>query len=218
MQGEMQMGVYGSFTGAVMAIQDFWREASEPAGCVKHMTLADGSGNTVNFLVMPDTYFVDHGMVSLGDTVTGFYDTTVPVPMIYPPQYVAAVMAKMIPGRLVTVDYFGRDLVSSDGNLKLNIGPNTVVMLKNGQTFFRQTHWAGPDGCLRPNDAQHTRSDDAVSDHCDVPDGIAWIIESSRAVPDRSAVGNFNDCLINHSTFRLSQKNYCTKVLPVVLN
>jgi hypothetical protein len=129
------MGVYGSFTGAVMAIQDFWREASEPAGCVKHMTLADGSGNTVNFLVMPDTYFVDHGMVSLGDTVTGFYDTTVPVPMIYPPQYVAAVMAKMIPGRLVTVDYFGRDLVSSDGNLKLNIGPNTVVMLKNGQAF-----------------------------------------------------------------------------------
>lgn len=129
------MGVYGSFTGTVVAIQDFWREASEPAGCVKLMTLADDRGDTVNFVVMPDTYFVDHAMVSLGDTVTGFYDTAVPVPMIYPPQYAAVVMAIMTPGRRVTLDYFGRDLVSSDGNLKLNIGPNTAVMLRNGQAF-----------------------------------------------------------------------------------
>lgn len=129
------MGVYGSFTGVVMDIQDFWREAGEPAGCVKLMTLADSRGDTANFVVMPDTYFVDHAMVKSKDHVTGFYDAAAPVPMIYPPQYVAVVMAKMVVGRQVTVDYFGRDLISSDGQLQLNIGPDTAVMLENGQAF-----------------------------------------------------------------------------------
>lgn len=129
------MGVYGSFTGTVMDIQDFWREASEPAGCVKLMTLAGRRGDTANFVVMPDTYFVDHVMVRRGDVITGFYDAAAPMPMIYPPQYVAIVMAKVVPGRHVTVDYFGRELVSSDGGLKLNIGPGTAVVLENGQAF-----------------------------------------------------------------------------------
>ncbi len=129
------MGVYGSFTGTVVDIQDFWREAAEPAGCVKLMTLADNRGQTVGFVVMPDTYFVDHVMVKRGDRMTGFYDAAAPVPAIYPPQYVAMVMAKVMPGRNVTVDYFGRELVSADGDLKLNIGPSTAVLLENGQAF-----------------------------------------------------------------------------------
>ncbi len=129
------MGVYGSFSGTVMDIQDFWRETAEPTGCVKLMTLAGSRGQTFNFVVMPDTYFVDHVMVKRGDSVTGFYDAAAPVPMIYPPQYTAVVMAKNLPNRHVTVDYFGRELVSAEGDLKLNIGPGTLVALENGQAF-----------------------------------------------------------------------------------
>lgn len=128
------MGVYGSFTGTVTAIRDFW-DNNEAAGCVKLMTLTDRQGHTVNFVALPDTYFVDRAMVSRGDTVAGFYDAAAPVPMIYPPQYQALVMAKTGPRRQVAVDYFGTDLVSSDGDLKLNIGPGTSVVLENGQAF-----------------------------------------------------------------------------------
>jgi hypothetical protein len=99
------------------------------------MTLTDSRGSTVNFVVMPDTYFIDHVLVKRGDTVTGFYDTSLPVPMIYPPQYQAVVMAKATQGRQVTVDWFGPGLVSSEGDLKLNIGPKPLVVLENGQAF-----------------------------------------------------------------------------------
>ena len=33
-------------------------------------------------------------MVTLGDMVTGFYDANAPVPLIFPPQFRAIVMAK----------------------------------------------------------------------------------------------------------------------------
>jgi hypothetical protein len=44
-------------------------------------------------------------------------------------------MAKAMPQRQVTVDYFGRDLISSEGDLKLVIGPDTLVVLENAQAF-----------------------------------------------------------------------------------
>ena len=70
-----------------------------------------------------------------GDMVTGFYDSNAPVPLIYPPQYQAVVMARAEPGRNVKVDFFDEDLVSSDGMLKLNLAPTTRILLENGQAF-----------------------------------------------------------------------------------
>jgi hypothetical protein len=129
------MGVYGSFSGVVTAIQDFRESAGRPSGCTKLMTLTNLAGQTVNFVVRPDTYFLGHVMVRRGDTVTGFYDAAAPVPLIYPPQYAALVMARAAPGRRVAVDWFGPELISSEGGLKLNIGPATRVVLENGQAF-----------------------------------------------------------------------------------
>jgi len=88
-------------------------------------------------VVEPGTYFVDHEVVSIGDSVTGFYDANAPVPLIFPPQYRAIVMAKNTPTHNVTVDFFNRQLVSSDGNLKLNISLDTQILLENGQLFNR---------------------------------------------------------------------------------
>ena len=80
---------------------------------------------------------LDHRFVSVGDQVTGFYDADVPVPFIFPPQYAAIVMAKNAPGHNVKVDFFNRQYLSSDGDLRLNISPDTQILLENGQIFNR---------------------------------------------------------------------------------
>ena len=125
-----------SFSGFVTTIDDFWiSESGEGAGCYKLMTVEDGYGSIVNFVVSPDTYFVDHVMVRVGDNVTGYYDANAPVPMIFPPQFRAIVMARNTPYRNVKVDYFNSQLVSSDNKLRLNIAPYTHIVLKNNQAF-----------------------------------------------------------------------------------
>lgn len=123
------------FSGIVTMIENFWTGSQEPDGCTKLMTVENRDGNIVNFVVAPNTYFVDHATVTMGDMVIGFYDANVPVPMIYPPQYRAVVMAKATPYRNVKVDYFNEQLVSSDGTLKINISPYTRILLENNQIF-----------------------------------------------------------------------------------
>jgi hypothetical protein len=127
---------FQSFYGMVTMISDFKINANEElTGCFKLMSLVNGAGTLVNFVVSPTTYFVDHVMVALGDRVTGFYDANAPVPLIYPPQYQAIIIAKDTPYQNVKVDYFDSQLVSSDGQLKLNISSYTPILLPNDQTF-----------------------------------------------------------------------------------
>lgn len=108
---------------------------SEEEGCNKLITLTNESGAIVNFIVTPTTYFVDHVEVVVGDRVTGYYDGNAPVIMIYPPQYPALVMVKQDPRQNVKVDFFNNQLVSGDGQLKLNLSPFTKIILTNGQPF-----------------------------------------------------------------------------------
>ena len=129
------MTIFGSFSGVLSTISDFATGAGQPSGCYKMMTVQSRDGNIVNFVVGPASYIVNHIMLAQGDEVTGFYDANAPVPLIYPPQYNAIVMSKIVPNYTVKVDYFNNQLVSSDGTLKLNIGPYTQIMLENGQRF-----------------------------------------------------------------------------------
>lgn len=125
---------FGYFTGTITNISDQWTYSGQ-AGCNKFMTVQDGDGNIVNFVVTPSTYFVDRETMRTGDIVTGYYDANAPVIMIYPPQYPALVMAKSNQRQNVAVSYFDARLVSSDGMLKLNLSPATVIVLENDQTF-----------------------------------------------------------------------------------
>ena len=130
------MRKFGSFHGFVTMINDFWiNENGESAGCYKLMSVEDGYGSIVNFVVSPSTYFVDQVMVRVGDRVTGFYDANAPVPLIFPPQFRAIVMAIDTVYQNVKVDYFNSKLISSDNTLKLNITPYTNIVLGNGQAF-----------------------------------------------------------------------------------
>ncbi|RKQ16948.1 hypothetical protein [Ureibacillus endophyticus] len=123
-----------SFHGTVTAINDFFT-GQNGEGCTKMYTLQNEMGAIVNFVVSPTTFFVDHEIVRVGDQVTGYYNGDLPAILIYPPQYPAIVMVKENPQQNVKVDYFNNQLLSSDGDLKLNLSPNTRIRLTNGQPF-----------------------------------------------------------------------------------
>lgn len=125
---------FQSVSGIIIAISDLFTTPEE-MGCYKLISIQKMDGEIVNFIVSPTTYFVDLVMVRPGDPVTGFYDANAPVPLIYPPQYQAIVMARAVPYQNVKVDFFNEALVSSDGMLKLNIAPTTQIVLENGQAF-----------------------------------------------------------------------------------
>ncbi|WP_018394309.1 hypothetical protein [Bacillus sp. 37MA] len=127
---------FTSFHGTVTMISDFMIGLNgEGEGCYKLISVDNGHGALVNFVVSPTTYFVDHVIVAVGDRVTGYYDANAPVPLIFPPQYQALVMAKDNPYQNVKIDYFNSQLESSDGQLRLNISSYTQILLTNGQAF-----------------------------------------------------------------------------------
>jgi hypothetical protein len=130
------MEKFQSFHGMITMINDFWiNSTGEGLGCYKLMSVENGNGNLVNFVVTPTTYFVDHVMVAPGNMVTGFYDANAAAVLIFPPQFRAIVMARDTPYQNVKVDYFNSQLISSDNNLRLNIAPRTQIVLENGQAF-----------------------------------------------------------------------------------
>lgn len=125
-----------SFHGIVTMIHDLMTgQNNKDEGCYKLMTVENNDGAIVNFVVAPSTYVLGHVMLAIGDEVTGYYDGDAPAPLIYPPQYQALVMVRENPNWHVKVDYFNADLVSSDGQLKINISPTTPMILTNGQPF-----------------------------------------------------------------------------------
>ncbi|MCZ8538354.1 hypothetical protein M9R32_14250 [Paenisporosarcina quisquiliarum] len=127
-----------SFRGTVTEISDFIIGANgEGEGCYTLMSVDNGAGASVNFVVSPSTYFVNQEMVSVGDTITGYYDGDAPVPLIYPPQYRALIVVKDDPYQNIKVDYFNNQLVSRDGQLQLNLSPFTPISLRNGQPFTK---------------------------------------------------------------------------------
>lgn len=105
-------------------------------GCFQMITVMDRNGSVTNFVAGPDTYFVDHVRLSVGMEVQGFYDTSRPAILIYPPQFQAVVMARVLPNRNVTVGWFGFNLVNRENTLKLNVSNRTRIVLENGQDYM----------------------------------------------------------------------------------
>ena len=100
------------------------------------MTLSVISGsNIVNVVVSGDTTVSDNVRLRPGMRIAAFYDTNLPTPAVYPPQYRAELITTLRRGQQVLLDYFDDELTSADGSLKLNIGPMTNVMTLNGQQY-----------------------------------------------------------------------------------
>lgn len=102
--------------------------------CTQKVTLQTSNG-IVNFMVTPDTTIIESIRLSRGMRVAGFYDSNLPVPLIYPPQYEAQMMTTLGRNQTIMLNYFDNDLIATDNSLKINVGNKTDVTTLNGQPF-----------------------------------------------------------------------------------
>src|SRR5690625_3295420 len=130
----MKMIQFKAFTGTVVSMNDL-NSSEYGEGCSKMIALQNEEDAPVNFILTPSTYVVNQDMITIGDTVTGYYDANAPAILIYPPQYQALIMVKEQTYQNVKVSYFNSGLISIDNQLKLNIHPYHQIITTNGQAF-----------------------------------------------------------------------------------
>lgn len=130
------MASYIEVRGTITDITDFWTTNEEPTGCSQLITVQDRNNSITNFVISPSTYLINHAPIQVGDPIVAFYNGDLPVPLIYPPRYQAVVIGKQSRMSNIYVSHFNDQLISSDGMLRLNLGPNTRIRLTNGQYFL----------------------------------------------------------------------------------
>jgi len=120
--------IFGSWTGEVVEISV---EYSYPP---TYTFLLQSESGSVNFIADFNTFTLGE-TPEVGDTITGFYLLAgMPMALIYPPQFnVSAIVNGEFDN--IHVDRFDDELVSYDGNLRLNIGDETEIILQDGEPF-----------------------------------------------------------------------------------
>lgn len=101
--------------------------------CSQMMSIYTGNG-IVNFMIGPQTRVIDSRQLRRGMQVAAFYDSSLPVPLIFPPQYQAQIVTVLDGNEQVMLARFDRNLLAEDGSLQLNIARSTVVETINGQS------------------------------------------------------------------------------------
>ncbi|MEF2246877.1 stalk domain-containing protein [Paenibacillus sp. IITD108] len=119
---------FASISGVIQEIADY--EAVENA---KIITVKSADDSITRFVVTDATYVMDE--LKAGSEIVSFYDANAPVIFIYPPQFNAVAIAAVKEERTVKVDRFDDKLVSSDGDLKLNISEDTKITLQDGTAY-----------------------------------------------------------------------------------
>jgi len=122
-----------SFSGIIRRIE---LPEIEDAGYTKVILAENSEGSEIAFRITDNTYFVTDNEAEIGAEIIGFYDGRAPMALIYPPQPEASVIAiNMEEGQFIKVDRFSENLLSEDGTLRLNIGPDTKIILQNNEEF-----------------------------------------------------------------------------------
>lgn len=103
--------------------------------CCSQMISIRSEDGIVNFMVDPETVVIDNRQLRTGMRVTAFYDSSLPVPLIFPPQYRAQIITALNRNEQVTLNFFNRNLLAADRSLQLNLAPNTIIRTVNGQNF-----------------------------------------------------------------------------------
>ena len=119
---------YGAFTGTVTKITKLDQNSFK-------LDLKSEDEMEATFTVSEETYRTNSEKIMVGSTVTGYFDATLMMAMIYPMQYIAEVLDVAVPDHNIKVDYFNRKLLSSDGSLKLHINSATEVINQDGSVF-----------------------------------------------------------------------------------
>ncbi len=101
--------------------------------CSQMMSVRTETG-IINFTIRAETLVIDSRQLRSGMQVAAFYDSSLPVPMIFPPQYQAQIVTVIGRNENVMLNFFDRNLVASDGSLRLNLSRNTIIKTVNGQS------------------------------------------------------------------------------------
>ncbi len=104
-------------------------------GCSKMIRIETAEGGTIHWILRPDTYLSSRVPIEPGMELVGFYDSSLPVPLIYPPQFQAVALAFPEKGQQISLGYFDRLLRAEDNSLQLILGPDTTILTENGQPF-----------------------------------------------------------------------------------
>lgn len=117
-------------SGIVLQIQPVENE------CCQQMVTLENAEGIHNFIISPDTYVVDMVSMRTGMMVTAFYDVSLPIPLIYPPQYQAAVAGRSHTNETMMIGYFDENLLAADESLQLRMSRGTEVLTSNGQDYL----------------------------------------------------------------------------------
>lgn len=103
--------------------------------CILYFTVEDDDGNTVNFMVTPHTFVADWKPLTVGQEVIFWYRADAPVPLIYPPQYMAVAAATVKSDRMYDVSFYDDSLVNAEHTLQLHMDKSVELRTGNNQYF-----------------------------------------------------------------------------------
>lgn len=127
-------GIFMDYTNLVPVIGTVLRIVSE-RDCCNHMMSLQTENGIVNFRIHSETVVIDSRQIRMGMQVAAFYDSSLPVPLIFPPQYTAQLVTVIGRNEQVMINHFDNNLIASDGSLQLNVARNTNIHTLNGQSF-----------------------------------------------------------------------------------
>lgn len=113
--------------GTILSITDI--------DCCDRMIMLRAEDGIVNFIVSSETQVIESRQLRPGIRVAAFYDSSLPMPLIFPPQYRAQLVTALERNEQIMLNYFNRALLAEDNSLQLNIGENTRIRTINGQSF-----------------------------------------------------------------------------------
>lgn len=104
--------------------------------CTQRVSIRTSSGIVI-MMVSPQTMIVDGIRLRRGMRIAAFYDSSLPVPLIFPPQYQAELITTLGRNQRVMLNFFDRSLTAADQSLRLNLRRrgNMNITTLNGQPF-----------------------------------------------------------------------------------
>ena len=118
---------FETVTGTIIGITN----VQMPDGQSTTYLMLETENGPTQVVLSKDAAFCDlrfgEGNPAMGLTVTAVYDTTLPVPMIYPPRFTVAALITPPKGYSVAVSVFDDTLTSKDGSLKLSLSEATSI-------------------------------------------------------------------------------------------
>lgn len=128
---------FGAVSGKIVSISENDSNKS------KMIHLTGEEGGETHITIDDRTYILNEKSLNEGATVTAYYQSNLPMILIYPPRYNALVLHVHAEndGQNIKVDFFDKDLVSGDNSLKLLISEDTEVVTQKGDAYTGDLSW-----------------------------------------------------------------------------